>query len=883
MAKASKKKFRRLYVEILESRRVMASLPFGAEPEDTGEFMLGRIAVTPVFLESDGSIDPSTEDWSPAQVNQVFSNIQTGLNWWTQLLATKSSVHTLEWVIDRTYVDNQPPISYEPINRNSNAYSLWVSEFLTDVGFASSPDLETNIRAFNHSQRQKLDTDWSFTIFVVNSRNDADDSFAIGGSFSRAFAFAGGLFQVVPSDRPASTFTHETGHMFWARDEYPGSGNYYQRRGYYNAQNTNAVDLNPQVGFVQQPSIMSSDTSLTTAYNNLVSPDSTLAQIGWQDSDGDGIFDVLDVPLSLEGTGRMSADGTSYRFVGRAAVQALPNRNSSGPQNNITLNTVDRIEYRINGGAWTTVSTPRVYEANVDITIPLTSATGSIEIRAVDADLGITSNLFQGVLGAKPDVTVVSGINGFVWDDADQNGTWNASENGLAGATITLVNAAGQAVQLQRALEPDDFANGQINTVQNGVRIDTIGNNTNGRIAVLTDSAASTGTKVFKPVAISGTTLDAFSGDDQQLRARFDTNTTFASIDVFAVIDDTDARLDAYDAIGNLVARSERKGLLGGQRVTLEVGSATANISYVIARGFDNSFVKLDNLRFGPRSSTTTRSDGSYAFPHLPAGTYNLRVNGPTSGYEASAPVSGLQTIVLGSATLQHIDFGIYLPPSPWKNPTLPENVNNAGGVDPLDVLLLINEINRGGSRALEGSGLTAPPYWDPTGDRVLDPLDVLLVINYINRNGVGANSFGSSGSNGNTGSTGSTGGTAGSGSGGSGEGEAPNGGMVLPFATFVNDLRASERETRIERSTNTLARRAANGMETCGCPACSAFSCVSGEATPALLDIASAVSPADSDAPNLLGPKRPAVAADRHAIEELTLSEWLDLVADRS
>jgi hypothetical protein len=859
MAKASKKNLRRLRVEILESRRVMASLPFGAEPEDTGEFMLGRIAVTPVFLESDGSIDPSTEDWSPAQVEQVFSNIQTGLNWWTQLLATKSSVHTLEWVLDRTYVDNQPPISYEPINRNSNAYSLWVSEFLTDIGYASSPDLETNMRAFNHAQRQKWDTDWSFTIFVVNSRNDADDSFAVGGSFSRAFAFAGGLFQVVPSDRPASTFTHETGHMFWARDEYPGSGNYYQRRGYYNAQNTNAVDLNPQSGFVQQPSIMSSDTSLQTAYTSLVSPDSTLAQIGWKDSDGDGIFDVLDVPLLLEGTGRMSANGANYRFVGRAAAQALPNLNSSGLQNNITLNTIDRIEYRLNGGAWTTIATPRAYETNVDVTIPLSVTTGSIEIRAIDADLGVTSNLFQGVLGAQPDVTIVSGINGFVWNDSNQNGTWNANENGLPGATIALVNGAGQVLQLQRTLEPDDFGNGQLNTVQNGVRIDTIGNNTNGRIAVLTDSAASTGTKVFKPVAINGTILDSFSGDDQQLRARFDANTTFASIDVFAVIDDTDVRLDAYDAIGNLVARSERKGLLGGQRVTLEVGSTSPNISYVIARGFDKSFVKLDNLRFGPRSTTVARSDGSYSFPHLPAGTYNLRVSGPTSGYESSSPVSSLQTVVLASAAISHTDFGIYLPPSPWQNPTLPENVNNQGGVDPLDVLLLINEINRGGSRALQGSGLTAPPYWDPTGDRVLDPLDVLLVINYINRNGVGPSSSGS------------------------GEGEAPNQGKVLPFASFVHDLQSVDRETRIVRSTSTLARRAADGMETCGCPACSAFSCVSGEATPSLLDIASASLAEDPENGSLVGPKRPAEKQPVAQVDGLSLDEWMELLADYS
>ena len=31
---------------------------------------------------------------------------------------------------------------------------------------------------------------------------------------------------IVPAGRPASTFAHEIGHMFWARDEYPGGGSY---------------------------------------------------------------------------------------------------------------------------------------------------------------------------------------------------------------------------------------------------------------------------------------------------------------------------------------------------------------------------------------------------------------------------------------------------------------------------------------------------------------------------------------------------------------------------------------------------------------------------------------------------------------------------------
>ena len=164
-----KKRTRKLGMEMLEDRRVMATLPFGAEAEDTGEFMLGRVAVTPVFLESDGTIDQNTENWTSSHMVAVLNNIRQGLNWWTDLLATKSSVHTLEWVLDTSYATQPHPTPYEPIFRSSNAYNLWVSDFLSDIGYSASPNLESNIRDFNNAQREKLDTDWSFTIFVVNS------------------------------------------------------------------------------------------------------------------------------------------------------------------------------------------------------------------------------------------------------------------------------------------------------------------------------------------------------------------------------------------------------------------------------------------------------------------------------------------------------------------------------------------------------------------------------------------------------------------------------------------------------------------------------------------------------------------------------------------
>ena len=847
----SRKKTRKLAIECLESRRVM-TLPYGADPDDLGEFFLGRIAVTPVLLESDGTVDANTENWSTEKVNSVMSKIQTGLDWWNQLLATKSSVHTIDWVIDRTYVDNRLATPYEPISRPSNHYSTWIADFLGDAGYSSGADVFANARDFNQAQRLRYDADWAFTIFVVNSESDSDGAFAPGGSFSRAFAFAGGLFQVVPSSRPASTFTHETGHMFWARDEYANSGSYYGRRGYYDAQNTNSVEQNPNANFVQEPSIMSSGLSLQTAFDTIVSADATLAQIGWKDSDGDGIFDVLDVPLKLEGTGRTSLDGLQYRFIGRAETQALPNRNSSGLQNDITLNRVDRIEYRINNGSWIVASTPNAYVTNVDITIPLNSTTGTVEIRAIDADLGITSNLFQGQIGATPDTTTISGINGFSWTDKDQNAVWNASENGLASSTVTLVNASGQPLQLQQRLEPDDYPEGPLISNQSGVTIDVIGSNTNGRVNAATDPVASTGTKIFRPSSMSGQILDAFRGKDQELRARFSVATSFAAIDAIAIADDTDVRLDAYDSSNNLVARAERKGLLSGQKVTLEVGSSQANIAYVVARGHDDSFVKLDNLVFGPRSTTKTASDGSFSFRYIVPGTYNVKIEGPSTGYISTTPANGVRTVVYNAGvTVSHVDFGLFLPPSPWQNQNQAENVNGVNGVDALDVLVLINEINRNGARGLANSGLSSPPYYDPNGDRILDAIDVLQVINFIN-----------SGQN------------LQSGGGVGGEGEmGPNGNRVTPFTSYVFDKSEEQISTRILSSSSARARRTSNGPESCGCPACSAFSCATGEASPSIMDIARTIHPLSN-----VGPQE-AISPENLLVDQLSLDDWQRLL----
>jgi hypothetical protein len=742
-----KKRFRKLSFESLEARRVMTGMPFGASPNDLGEYMLGRIAVTPVLLESDGTIDVSTEDWTPSHVATVMNNIQVGLNWWNRLLAKESSVHTIEWVIDRTYVDTRLNTPWEPINRTSNSYDLWVSRFLNDVGFGNSFDLEQNVRSFNQSQREKFQSNWAFTIFVVNSDRDPDDTFAVGGSFSRAFAFAGGLFMVVPSGRPDSTYTHETGHIFWARDEYSGGGTYYDKRGYYDAQNTNAVDLNPVQNFQQASSIMSAGSVLQQAYEQVVTPESTLAMIGWRDSDSDGIFDVLDVPLQLEGTGRYQPGSSTYLFRGKASVQTLPNVNSSGLQNDITLNRVGRIEYRIDSGPWIPLSNPNAYTVDLDLRIPIspTDVDKTISIRALDPRIGISSNLFSGRIGNAPDTTIRHGIQGFVWQDTDQDRFWESDESGLARTMVRLVNASNEPISLQRVIDPDAYPEGFLTGNLGGVRLDVVGMDANGTLGVFNDVSASTGVRIFKPYSFRlRQYVDAFNDSSLQLRARFDTPTSYVSLDGIAFADNTHVRLEAYGVDGTLIDRFEQRGMLRNQKVTMEVSTGEARISYVIARGFQNSFVKLDNLRFGPKTETMTASDGSYFLENLPAGNYRVQVVLPFVGSVPTNTLDGVLNVAYGSQrSVTHVDFGLYLPPSPWQNVSFPEDVDANNGVNPIDVLVLINEINRNGSRSLIGSSTTTPPYLDVDGDRSVGPLDVLMVINYINRGGIGEGEYG--------------------------------------------------------------------------------------------------------------------------------------------
>jgi hypothetical protein len=71
----------------------------------------------------------------------------------------------------------------------------------------------------------------------------------------------------------------------------------------------------------------------------------------------------------------------------------------------------------------------------------------------------------------------------------------------------------------------------------------------------------------------------------------------------------------------------------------------------------------------------------------------------------------------------------------PWRNSRNALDVNDDGRVTPLDAVLIINELNALGPRALSppSAGFMPPPFLDVSGDGFVSALDAVLVINALN------------------------------------------------------------------------------------------------------------------------------------------------------
>lgn len=377
------------------------------------EYLLGNISVNVVLPESDGSTDPSTEDWTSTYETNVINEITEGLNELRNLYplnATLKPNFTYHFYLGRTNPNAQT--QYEPINRNANpSYSncsvgegLWACEILDKLGYSSTYGY-LKAKEFNGDTRNSDGTDWAFTIFVINSVNDSDGRFP-DGFF--AYAWIGGPWLVMTYDNDGwgisnmnSVVRHETGHIFYALDEYSSSPCTCEEvSGYINYQNQNC-----QKSCSSNVACMMRGSANSTCYY-------TKGQMGWGDLDSDLIPDPVDIspetnliPYTPDPT-----TNTILTYNGSAEIQKNTNNNIWGWHCDINILTISNVQYRINGGSWNNASPSdgsfdSAFE-NYTFTIgPLAPGTYTIETRAIDeldqADLTYASDTVT-VLSSEP-------------------------------------------------------------------------------------------------------------------------------------------------------------------------------------------------------------------------------------------------------------------------------------------------------------------------------------------------------------------------------------------------------------------------------------------------------------------------------------------------
>lgn len=130
------------------------------------------------------------------------------------------------------------------------------------------------------------------------------------------------------------------------------------------------------------------------------------------------------------------------------------------------------------------------------------------------------------------------------------------------------------------------------------------------------------------------------------------------------------------------------------------------------------------------QKQTTTSSTGGYDL-QLPTGTWSLHIEG--GGLPEPIDVSGI------TISGQNVKWDFQpVVSTRWKNPVNAMDVDKDRRVAPIDVLIILNELNAKGTHSLPYVATPPTYYIDTNGDNYVSPADALAVINHLNASGSG-------------------------------------------------------------------------------------------------------------------------------------------------
>ncbi|NNJ11528.1 hypothetical protein EKD04_014420 [Chloroflexales bacterium ZM16-3] len=353
-----------------------------ADNRGPSQYMAGRVAVQVLLPQSDNP----AHAWSQPQITQIHDQIQAALDWWVARLPLARLSFTVRLQV--------VPITYEPMSYGLVDEGRWIGDVLSRLGYTGSSYF-SQAYAADRALRDELGADWVTTIFVANS------SGASGGTFPDgrfAYAYINGPFMVLTSDvggygaaRMAPVVAHELGHIFGALDQYAAARvSCAQESGYLSVPTTNSQYNSCGTNL---PSIM---LEILGSFSNGQIDPSAMAQVGYRDSDSDGLIDPLDTTTELNLAPMLTPEpGARPLLSGQSRDVAFP----SPSNQDVSINQISAVEYRVDGGIWLpTKAADGSFDSgdeDFSTTLPLYDGEYLVEVRARNS-AGVESPLSSG-------------------------------------------------------------------------------------------------------------------------------------------------------------------------------------------------------------------------------------------------------------------------------------------------------------------------------------------------------------------------------------------------------------------------------------------------------------------------------------------------------
>jgi hypothetical protein len=208
-------------------------------------WMRGKNVVSLFFVDSKPESGPYS--WSWGEVTNVYNQALSALNWWVdEFIANGVSAPALTFVVEAHYPfylgaacspdgcfgwvnhsDNTNVSIYsEPVTLNRLTFEQnSIGNVMANFGYTTGT-IHARVHGYNDSRAIANAAEGAFSVFIPVFPTNA--TWTDGGW---AFAYFGGPYVINPSIQNfyqiyqfERVFAHETGHIYWACDEYFASG-----------------------------------------------------------------------------------------------------------------------------------------------------------------------------------------------------------------------------------------------------------------------------------------------------------------------------------------------------------------------------------------------------------------------------------------------------------------------------------------------------------------------------------------------------------------------------------------------------------------------------------------------------------------------------------